>query len=100
MRSFGESIYTRKANIVEAEEGQSNLLKNIVEFSNKSRPRTTKSKDIKTDTYESAYALYEGRELTLNAFQSGIFSIKATKGERLKMLTPTQILQRLAIVFA
>ena len=33
MRSFGESIYTRKGNAVEAEEGQSNLLKNIVEFS-------------------------------------------------------------------
>ena len=33
------SIYTRKANIVEAEEVQSNLLKNLVECNNKSRPR-------------------------------------------------------------
>ena len=27
----------------------------------------------KKDTYESANALYEGRELTLNAFKSGNF---------------------------
>ena len=30
----------------------------------------------KGDTYESAYALYEGQELILNAFKSVIFSIK------------------------
>ena len=34
--SFGDSMYTRKANIVEAEEDQSNLLDNIVQFNNKS----------------------------------------------------------------
>ena len=41
------SIYTRKANIVEAEEVQSNLLKNIVECNNKSRPRQKKRKNKK-----------------------------------------------------
>ena len=41
------SIYTCKANIVEAEEVQSNLLKNIVEFNNKSRPRPKKRKNKK-----------------------------------------------------
>ena len=58
IRSFGESIYTCKASIVEAEEDQSNLLKNIVEFDHKSRPKTIEGKDKKY-TYESAYALYE-----------------------------------------
>ena len=39
IRSFSESIYTRKASIVEAEEDQSNLLENLVEFNNKSRTK-------------------------------------------------------------
>ena len=39
IRSFGESIYTSKASIVEAEEDESNLLKNLVEFNIKSRPK-------------------------------------------------------------
>ena len=41
---FCEIIYTCKASIVEAEEDQSNLLKNIIEFNNKSRPRTIEGK--------------------------------------------------------
>ena len=47
MRSFGESIYTRKSKIVEVEEDQINLLKNLLEFFNKYRPRTTEGKDKK-----------------------------------------------------
>ena len=53
----------------------------------------------------SVNALYEGRELTLNAFRNGIFPIKSTQGKgrpsdlamRLKILTPKQMLQRLPI---
>ena len=78
---------------------QSNLLKNIVEFYHKSRPRTFELKN-KKNTYESSYALYEGRELILNAFKSGIFPTKAANGEGLKMLTPKQMLQRLPIALA
>ena len=84
---------------------QSNPLKNIVEFYNKSRTRTWENKNYKKDTYESAYTLYEGRELTLSTFKSGIFPIKETQGKgssldlalRLKILTPKQVLQRLPI---
>ena len=57
-------------------------------------------KDEKRDTYESAYTLYEGRELNLNAFKSGIFPIKATQGKGLKILTPKQMLQRLPMALA
>ena len=85
IRSFGESFNTQKARIVEAREDQSNLLKNIEEFNNKSRPKNKEGKDKKRDTYESAY---EGRELTLNA-------IKATKDKGFKLLTPKQMLQKL-----
>ena len=39
------------------------------------------------DTYESAYDLYEGRGLILNAFRRAIFPIKETKVEGLRILT-------------
>ena len=49
--------------MVEPEMNQSNLLKHKVEFYNKSKTRTIQGKDKKKVTYESAYALYEGREM-------------------------------------
>ena len=60
------------------------------------------------DTYESPFVLYEGWELSLNAFRSGIFPITSTKGKGqplnlatlLKILTPKQILQTLPIALA
>ena len=83
---------------------QSNLSKNATEFNNKSKPISTtiegKSKDKKRDTYEIAYDLYEGRELILNVFNYGIFSIKETQGKGLKMLTPKQMLQTLKVALA
>ena len=59
-----------------------------------------KQQKVKSKKKESAYAPYEGRELILNAFRSGIFSTKETKGKRLKILTPKQIIQRLPIALA
>ena len=40
IRSFGESIYTGKINIDEAEIDQSDLLKKLIEFNSKFKPRT------------------------------------------------------------
>ena len=37
IRSLDESIYTQKPSIVEAEEDQNNLFKNVAEFNNQSR---------------------------------------------------------------
>ena len=45
-------------------------------------------------------ALYERRELTINAFKSRIFTLKSTQGKGLKILTLKQMFQWLAIVFA
>ena len=73
IRYFGNSIYTGTINIDEAERDQSNLLENMVEFSNKSKQKNKESTDKKQNTFDSVNALYEGRELTLNAFKSGIF---------------------------
>ena len=42
--SVSESIYTRKASRVEAEKDQSNLIENMVEFNDKSRPRSKEGK--------------------------------------------------------
>ena len=50
IRCFGESIYTIKINADEAEMVPSNLLKNLVEFYDRSRPKTAKGKDKKRNT--------------------------------------------------
>ena len=63
-RSFGETIYT--GIIIIAEEDQSNLLQHSINFNNKSRPKNIAGKDKKISTFDSASALYEGRELALN----------------------------------
>ena len=63
---------------------------------------------IKRNSYGSAYALYEGRELTLNDFKSGTLPMKATKDEgppselatQLQILTPKKRPQRLPITLA
>ena len=51
------------------------MLKHIVEFNDKPRPRSIKGNDKKRDTYQSACALYEGRELALNGFKSEVFPL-------------------------
>ena len=68
----------------------SNLLENMVEFSNKPRSKTKEDKDKKINTFDSVNVLYQSLKLTLNAFKSEIFPIKATKGTGLKILTPKQ----------
>ena len=78
---------------------RSNLSKILKEFREKPRPKTKEGKD-KKKTFESVNAPYEGRELILNAFRSGIFPIKETKDEGVKILTPKQTLQRIPIGLA
>ena len=51
---------------------QTNLLKNMVKFDNKSRPKTKEGKEKKQNTFYSVNALYEGHQLTLDVFRSGI----------------------------
>ena len=49
----------------------------------------------KSNSYQRANVLYQRRELTLNAFKSGIFPLKSTQGKGLKILTRKQMLRRL-----
>ena len=79
IRSFGESIYAGKISIHETEMDQTTLLKSMVKFNNKSRPKTKEGKDEEKNTFDSVSALFVGRESTLNPFRSGIFPIKKDK---------------------
>ena len=54
----------------EADKKQSNLLNSILEFNNKAKPRS------KADKEKKIYTLYEGRELNLNAYKIGMFSLR------------------------
>ena len=49
-----------------------------MDFNSKVRPRSRAYKEKENDAYERANALYEGRELTLNAFKRVIFPLKST----------------------
>ena len=98
--SFGERIYTGKINTDQAEMDQSNVLQNVAEFSEKSKPRTIEGKDKERNTFETVNALSEGRELILIRLRSGIFPIKETQRKGLKILTPKQMLQILPIALA
>ena len=65
---------------------QANLLENMVKFNNKSRPRSKEDKDKKRNTFDCVNALYEGRELSLNALKSEIFSIKEKEKKKRKKI--------------
>ena len=54
---------------------QSNLIENMVKFNNKSKPKTKEGMAKKQSTFDIVNSLYEGGELTLNGFRSGIFPI-------------------------
>ena len=57
-------------------------------------------KKVKKNVFNTAKNLYEGRELVINAFKSGFFKLKSTRGTGLKILTSKQTLQRLPIALA
>ena len=75
-------------------------MKNYVEFSNKSRPKTKEGKMKKRHTFDKVNALYGGLELTLSAFISEILPLKPSKGKGLKILTPQLMILRLPIALA
>ena len=71
----------------------------MAEFDNKFRPKLKEDKE-KRNNFDSISVLCDGRELTLTAFKKEIFPIKATKGKGPKVLTPKQMVQRLAAALA
>ena len=87
-RSFGENIYSGKITINEADQEQADLLEYILNFNNKARPKNKNDKKNKRNVFNTAKNLYEGRELVINTFKSGLFKLKLTTGTGLKMSTP------------
>ena len=85
-KSFGDSIYKGKISIDEADIDWSSLLNGLKEFNDRARPKTAEDENKKWNIYKSAYTLYEGRALILNAFRCGVFLVK-TKGTGLRILT-------------
>ena len=67
----------------------------VVELEQEQMRRTNKKK--KSNTFESINALYEDRELVLNAFKKEIFPLKSSQANGIKILTPKQLLQRLPL---
>ena len=56
-RSFGDSVFTAKITISEADKKQSNLLEVILNFNNKVRQGSKADKEKKSNAYESANSL-------------------------------------------
>ena len=67
----------------------------VVELEQEHMRRTNKKK--KSNTFESINALYEDRELVLNAFKKEIFPLKSSQANGIKILTPKQMLRRLPL---
>ena len=81
----------------------------IMDFKKKKKPQNSDEKQKKRDILKSLYALFEGRERVLDAFESKIspikvertgFSDKVSDHSNLKILTTKQMLQRLPIALA
>ena len=101
IRSFGNDIYSSKITINEADQEQSDLVEYILNFNNKSRPKTKDDKKkTKKNILNSTQNLSCGRELVINACKSGLFPLKSTTGIGPKILTSKQMLQRLPIALA
>ena len=86
-----------------------NLLVEILDFNKKARPQNLESKREKKDILKNFYALFEGREIVLDAFESKMFLIKIkdtafsdniSDHSDLNILTPKAMLQRLSIALA
>ena len=107
IKTFGRDIYEGKIVIEEANQYQTNLLAEIMNFRKNTKPKSQEKKQEKEIVLENLYDFFEGREKVLDAFKSKIFFIKS-KGAgilnpnhfKLKILTHKQMLQRLPIALA
>ena len=108
IKTFGRDIYAGKITLKEADEYQSNLLNEIWNFRDKTRPqKDEKQKREKEIVLKNLYNFFEAREILLDGFDSKIFLIKSEGASflnfdrsKLKTLTPKQMLQRLPIALA
>ena len=123
IRAFGNEIRNNVISLDTANLEQANLLSYINDFIRKTKSRNPEKRKLRSDVLDSATSLVKGREVVLKAFQSGIFhkleesqkgegvnkisrvnasehSEQSEWNERLKILTPNQMLKRLPIALA
>ena len=107
IRAFGNEIRNNIISLDTANIEQANLLSYISDFM-KIKPRDPEKRKLRSEVLNSVTELVKGREMVLTAFKSGIFQVSkesqegegANKGERIKVLTPNQMLKRLPIALA
>ena len=106
IHAFGDEIRNNVIGLDTANIEQANLLSYIYEFTKKTRPRNPEQRKLKADVTDSVTSLFQGREMVISEFKSGIFqaSKESQEGEgankMLKILTPNQMLKRLPIALA
>ena len=107
MRTFGRGIYEGKITLEEANDDQTNLLNDIRNFKNNTRPQNDKKKQEREIVLKNLYNFLEARQILLGGFDGRIFLIKSkgsgllnTDHSKLGMLTPKQMLQRFPIALA
>ena len=76
IRVLGENTYSGKIIINEANEELAGLIDNILNFNGKARPKNKDDKKKnKWNFLNPAKNLYQGIELVINAFKSGLFPL-------------------------
>ena len=114
IRAFGNDIRNNVINMNTANEEQNELLEYINRVKSRTKPNNPESKIFKKYVLDNAKALLEGSEMVFKAFESGIFRrleksqegegvnemSRVNASERLKILTPNQMLKRLPIALA
>ena len=97
IRTYGNDIRNNVTSLAVADLEQSNLLAHFYDFMKKTKPQDPEQKKLKSDVSNSMGTLVKGREVMYYAFRSRIFHRleKSQEGERLKILTPNQMLKRL-----
>ena len=107
VRTLGRDIYEGKITFEETNIDQDNLLRDIWNFINRTRPQNDSKIQEKKIVLENLYKLFEGREIVIDGFESKMFLIKSsgsgilnTNCSKLKILGSKQMLQRLPIALA
>ena len=105
IRAFGNETRNNIVSLDTANIEQANLLSYISDFM-KTKPRDPEKRKLRSDVSNSVSSIVQGREMVLTVFKSGIFHKleESQKGEgvneRLKILTPNQMLKILPIALA
>ena len=106
IRTFGNEIRNNVISLDTVNIEQTNLLSYVYDFTRKTKPRNLARKELRAEVLDSVTSLFEGTEMVLTAFRSGIFQVfkESQEGteanEMLKILTPNQMIKRLPIALA